>query len=155
MKKWLRILTAFLFGVLVGSSLMLFRIGPDYEKIISENSRLQNANEDLTRELDELREQNEKRQQKKAVVEDVVVLIAGKEKDPNPLELEVQKKARKDVEWLIGQSVSSVMELHEGIHTVFKNRSYTINDKKVIVQLKTLMISEKMYLYLELDIENN
>ncbi len=155
MNIWLRILTAFLFGMLVGASIMLFRIGPDFEKIISENSRLQNSNEELNRELSELREQNKKRQQKKDVVEDVIILIAGKEKDPNPLELEVQKKARKDVEWLIGQPVSSVVELHEGIHTVFKNRSYEINDKKVIVQLKTLIISEKMYLYLELDIENS
>ncbi|MBO8171875.1 MAG: hypothetical protein H0Z33_08290 [Bacillaceae bacterium] len=154
MRKRLQLMAVFLLGMLAGASFMLFYIGPRIEELKYNNNLLQKQNDDLQKQVADLEETNQKHRHEQQTIQNIIVNV-GQDDKMNDLELEVAKKIKRDVEWMIGLSIEGMTEFHQGIHTLFQNKKYDIDEKRVTVNLKTLIIQQNVYLYVSAEVENN
>lgn len=157
MEKIIKLLMVFILGMLAGASLIMFRIAPDYEKQLTEQSNLieelRGQITSLETEVKKWEKQDKERQKSRQTIQDVIVVVGNSDK-MSLLELEVAKKVKKDMEWMIGKPTESLVEIQLGIHRLLNNKKYEIDNRKVSVKLNTLVIQKNVHLYLSADVEN-
>lgn len=153
-KKIMRLLMAFSLGMLVGAGILMFWVGPQYEDSVTENRRLKDEVEKLNTTVAEWEKRDaERKKQSTQTVRDIIVTVGNPGK-MSLLEMEVAKKAKKDVEWMIGQPLESVTRFHLGIQALYKNKIYEVDGHRVSVTLETLVIEKNVHLYLRAKVEN-
>jgi hypothetical protein len=144
-QKLLRIIVAFVFGMLAGSIIFLYMYDQMMDKVLLENTQLGITNKTLTEDIEDLEndknELSKKTQQKPIIKKIEIDIVKEKESDTSGFtETEVRERLRNDLKFLITLPLESVAETSETIIHLVNGRKYDINQQQYGLKLETLII---------------
>lgn len=146
-QRALRYAAIFLLGIIVGSIVVLFLFARNLEKQMITNRNLKLVNERQLEEIAGLKKsQNVEKKRQDDRIEEIRVTIL----DPKPDEImtaELIRRLEKDMAPLKGKKAGQVAEFQPMLHEFLKKREYAIEGKKAEVQLKTVVISRVLHLF--------
>lgn len=147
-KRLIRYEMVFFLGMLLGALIHLMFVGKELDKLYLTIDSLEHENAALEEENRKHKEeQKEGRLSRKPVVEDVEVHIL----DPKPdafTESELIFLIKRDTKYLEGKTLDTVNELHLSVRQQFKDRTYTLKDRVVQTDLRTMSIYKTVHLYI-------
>lgn len=154
-RKLLRYVVFFLFGVGSGWAIFLFLYAHQLEEQMIKNRNLQLVTDRYREEIDGLK-QSQKAAKKKSdeMIEEIRITLL----DPKPDELlsaEIIRRLEKDMAPLKGKKAGQVADFHPMLHELLKNREYVVEKKTIHIQLKTLVISRILHLYVTIRVETS
>lgn len=143
--KLLRIIVAFVLGVIIGFIIYLYLNGQMIEDLLLENRQLGITNTKLKEDIESLQnDKNElsKKNQQQPIIKQIEVQIMTKEDEGSEgfTETEVRERLRKDLKFLVNQPLDSVGDTAETIRQLINGRKYDINQQQFGLNLETLII---------------
>ncbi|MGG3874439.1 hypothetical protein [Brevibacillus laterosporus] len=146
-RRYLRYISLFILGGVVGGAIFLFLFIQRMEDLMLENKNLYVLNDRLQNEMDNLNELHKvARKKQNVVIEDVEITFLGQR--PNTfVEEELKHSLEKDLAQLKRKKVEQVGEMHEILHELLQKKEYIIQGKVIEVNIKTLVISRVLHLY--------
>ncbi|QOS99128.1 hypothetical protein JNUCC42_22560 [Brevibacterium sp. JNUCC-42] len=147
LRRYLRYISLFILGAIAGGAIFLFLFTQRMEDLMLENKNLYVLNDRLQSEMDSLNELHKvARRKQNVVIEDVEITFLGQR--PNTfVEEELKHSLEKDLAQLKRKKVEQVGEMHELLHELLQKREYIIQGKVMEVNIKTLVISRVLHLY--------
>ncbi|HBI03605.1 MAG TPA: hypothetical protein DDY49_06205 [Paenibacillaceae bacterium] len=145
--RHIRFIIVFIFGMLTGIIIFLFIYGQQLDTLIIKVRELENQNVEYLGQIVTMEKTEKLLKSKKAIVKAIEI----HPKAPNALiATESKRLLIKDLSFLKDRPLEHVANFHEGLQLLLGNRRYTIENQIYIVQLKTLVVSETLHVYVEI-----
>lgn len=156
---WQRFLVGIFFGALISYWIVLFMYGTMYERLLEENSKIQqklnNAeNKILALEKDNV-DLNEKSKQKITVEEiDLVILNAEELKIDTLLQHQLEGLVKEEIQDIIGRDVASLTESDSLIMSSIENKTFRVDDFTYYFVIERLIISPTIRIVVKAKVSN-
>ncbi|PKM83866.1 MAG: hypothetical protein CVU88_00795 [Firmicutes bacterium HGW-Firmicutes-13] len=139
----------FILGLLLGSFLMQTLVGREMNRLYYEQERLKIELYDTVERLKKFEDQSQSRSFN--IVKDIKVEFFLRNEITRDAftELELKKEIKEITKGLIGQEINRLN--HEMVVSLLDNRIIKLGDKNFLLELKTLIITEQVVFYLEIE----
>ncbi|MFW5890851.1 MAG: hypothetical protein ACOCUI_01375 [bacterium] len=141
-KELIYIIAVFILGVITGASLLNLYISHEVDQLILKKNSLQNEVENQKKQIEKLTTNLEEKKQN--IITDIIIDL-----DTNynkHIEQDIQRKISVLLESLIGKEIEKI-DPHL-IISIVNEREITIENDKYLVEFLSLIVKEKIELYL-------
>lgn len=142
---WQRFLIGVFFGGLISYWIVLFMYGTMYERLIKENSELQNALNDANSRIEVLKKDNENLDEKSrqpATIEGIQLQILNAEdlKIDSLLQIELEGLVKEEIKDIIGKDIKSIANSDSLIFSSIENKTYVVDDFTYSFDIERLIL---------------
>lgn len=142
---WQRFLVGVFFGGLITYWVVLFMYGTMYERLIKENSELQNALTDANSRIEVLMKDNESLDEKSrqpATIEGIQleILNATDLKIDPLLQTQLEGLVKGEIKDIIGKDVKSIADSDSLIFSSIENKTYVVDDFTYSFDIERLIL---------------
>lgn len=144
--RYMHVLMVFIFGIIVGMSIFLLLLGGQLDELHFKIRNLEDQNVRYAEEIIDLKNTEKNMIQKqKATVREIKIHLTA----PTPfIATELNQRIMHDLIFLKGRPLEQVATFHEGIILMLSGRKYRVENSVYTAQLKTLIIGQRLDLYI-------
>ena len=156
---WQRFLVGIFFGALISYWVVLYMYGTMYERLLEENSEIQEKLEDAENKVLALEKDkadlNEKSKQKITVEEiDLEILNATDLKIDHLLQLQLESLVKEEIKNIIGKDIQSIGESYSLLFSAIENKTFQVDDFTYYFVMESLVIAPTVRIIVKAKISN-
>ncbi|WP_042146356.1 sporulation membrane protein YtrI [Paucisalibacillus sp. EB02] len=156
---WQRFLVGIFFGGLISYWVVLFMYGTMYERLLEENSKIQEKLNDAENKILALEKDkedlNEKSKQKITIEEiDLVILNAKDLKIDKLLLHQLEGLVKEEIDDIIGRNIESIADSDSLLFSSIENKTFKVDDFTYYFEIERLIISPTVRIVVNAKLSN-
>ncbi|GGA82005.1 sporulation membrane protein YtrI [Ornithinibacillus halotolerans] len=156
---WQRFLVGVFFGALISYWVVIFMYGDMYERLLKENSEIQNQLKDAENKIIALEQDkedlNEKSKQNVTVEEvDLEILNAKTLKIDTLLQHQLESLVKEEIKAIIGRDLLSISDSDSLLISSIENKAFKVDDFSYSFTIKRIIIAPRVRIIVQAKISN-